>query len=96
MKSLGQSKKVADRYFNEFSYKQSAEMYKALVEKKGDTSKHVLSRLADSYYNNAETEPAEFWYKRLVAIYKKDTLESKYLFKFEITIFTDFALKKFK
>ncbi|WNW01983.1 OmpA family protein [Tenacibaculum sp. HL-MS23] len=80
-RNFGQNKKVADRYFNEFSYVQSAELYKALVEKKGDTSKHVLSRLADSYYNNAETKQAEVWYKKLVFIYKEE-LEDKHLFKY--------------
>ena len=94
MNSVGQSRKIADRYFYEFSYKQSAKIYKALVEKKGDTSLHVLSRLADSYYNNAETEPAEFWYKRLVAIYKKDTLESKYLFKYAQVLRSNGKYKK--
>ncbi len=81
VKSFGQSKKVADRYFDEFSYLQSAELYKALVEKKGDSSKHVLSRLAESYYNNAETEEAEVWYKKLASSYK-DGLEDKHLFKY--------------
>ena len=76
-----QSKKVADRYFDEFSYVQSAELYKALVEKKGDTSKHVLSRLAASYYNNSETEQAEIWYKKLVSTHK-EALEDKILFKY--------------
>ncbi|WP_275316150.1 OmpA family protein [Tenacibaculum bernardetii] len=80
-RNFGQNKKVADRYFNEFSYVQSAELYKALVEKKGDTSKHVLSRLAESYYNNAETKQAEVWYKKLVFIYK-EKLEDKHLFKY--------------
>ncbi|WBX72066.1 OmpA family protein [Tenacibaculum retecalamus] len=81
VKSFGQNKKVADRYFDEFSYVQSAKLYKALVEEKGDTSKHVLSRLAASYYNNAETEEAELWYKKLVLTHSKK-LEDKHLFKY--------------
>ena len=81
VKSFGQSKKVADRYFNEFSYVQSAKLYKALVEKKGDTSKHVLSRLAAPYYNNAETEQAEIWYKKLVTTHK-GILEDTHFFKY--------------
>ncbi|CAM1353070.1 OmpA family protein [Tenacibaculum insulae] len=93
MKSFGQSKKVADRYFNEFSYIQSAKLYKALVEKKGDTSKHVISRLAESYYNNAQTEQAEFWYKKLGEIYK-EKLEEKYLFKYAQVLRSNGKYKK--
>lgn len=78
VKSYGQKQKVADRYFEEFSYLQSAKLYKALIEKKADSSKHILSRLAESYYNNADTEEAEFWYKELLFKYKKD-LEDKHL-----------------
>lgn len=93
LKSFGQSKKVADRYFNEFSYVESAKLYKALVEEKGDTSKHVLSRLADSYYNNAETEEAELWYKKLVLTYK-DKLEDKHLFKYAQVLRSNGKYKK--
>ena len=78
---FSQSRKVADRYYDEFSYVQSAQIYKALVEEKKDTSKHVISRLANSYYNNSDTEKAEFWYQILVSRYK-DNLEAKYLFKY--------------
>ncbi len=81
VKISGQSKKVADRYFNEFSYLQSAKLYKDLVEKKGDTSKHVLSRLAASYYNNAQTAQAEFWYKKLVLLHR-EKIEDEHLFKY--------------
>ena len=76
---FAQSRRVADRYFEEFSYIQSAELYKSLVVKKGDTSKHVLSRLADSYYNNANTEEALIWYEKLVKIYRNEVTD-RYLF----------------
>lgn len=91
--SFGQSKKVADRYYDEFSYVQSAKLYKALIEKKGDSSKHVLSRLANSYYNNADTEEAERWYKKLAIIYQ-DNLESKYLFKYAQVLRSNGKYKK--
>lgn len=76
-----QSRRVADRYFNEFSYVRSAELYKEIYNKKGDDSKHLLSRLADSYYNNADVTEAEIWYTKLVNKYKKD-LSEDYLFKY--------------
>ena len=93
VRSFAQNKKVADRYFNEFSYVESAKLYKALVEHKGDTSKHVLSRLADSYYNNAETKQAEFWYKKLVFTYQNN-LEDKYLFKYAQVLRSNGKYKK--
>ncbi|WP_440879397.1 OmpA family protein [Tenacibaculum sp. C7A-26P2] len=76
-----QSRRVADRYFDEFSYVRSAELYKEIYNKKGDDSKHLLSRLADSYYNNADVTEAEIWYTKLVNKYKKD-LSEDYLFKY--------------
>ncbi len=91
--SFAQSKKVADRYYDEFSYVQSAQIYKALVEEKKDSSKHVISRLADSYYNNADTEEAEFWYKNLVSRFK-DNLEPKYLFKYAQVLRSNGKYKK--
>lgn len=77
---FGQSVKVADRYFEEFSYVQSAKIYEAVVLQKGDSSQHVLSRLADSYYNNADTEQAEKWYQKLLTNFKE--VEDNYLFKY--------------
>ena len=91
--SYAQSKKVADRYFEEFSYVQSAKLYKDLVLIKGDTSKHVLSRLAESYYNNSDTEEAEVWYEKLLANYKDD-LDDKHLFKYAQTLRSNGKYKK--
>ncbi|CAM1364569.1 WD40-like Beta Propeller Repeat [Tenacibaculum sediminilitoris] len=78
---FGQSKKVADRYYEEFSYVQAAKLYKDLVLVKGDSSKHVLSRLAESYYNNSDTNEAEIWYKKLIFNFKGE-VEDKQLFKY--------------
>ncbi|WP_086030902.1 OmpA family protein [Tenacibaculum holothuriorum] len=89
----GQSKRVADRYYDEFSYIESAKLYKALVEEKGDTTKHVLSRLADSYYNNANTEEAETWYGKLLEKYQKD-LSPKYFFKYAQVLRSNGKYKK--
>ncbi|WP_428740607.1 OmpA family protein [Tenacibaculum sp.] len=91
--SFGQSRKVADRYFEEFSYIQSAKLYKDLVLIKGDSSKHVLSRLAESYYNNSETEEAEIWLKKLISNYSNE-LEDKYLFKYAQVLRSNGKYKK--
>ena len=63
--SFGQRKYAADRYFKEFAYKKSAELYESIY-RKGDSSQLVVSRLADSYYYNAEFEKAEIWYETLM------------------------------
>ncbi len=93
VKVFGQSKKVADRYFDEFSYVESAKIYKDLIIKKGDSSKHVLSRLADSYYNNADTEEAELWYKKLISNYNKE-IDNRYLFKYAQVLRSNGKYKK--
>ncbi len=77
---FSQNKRVADRYFKEFAYPKAAKLYEAIYEK-GDTSKYVISRIADSYYNNAQTKEAELWYSKLVDIHKKEVSE-KSLFNY--------------
>ncbi|MDY0781666.1 OmpA family protein [Tenacibaculum sp. IB213877] len=76
---LGQSKRVADRYFNEYAYVQAAKLYEAIY-KQGDSSKYILKRLGDSYYNNSETVKAENWYSKLIE--KHSETELDYLFKY--------------
>lgn len=90
---FGQSRKVADRYFGEFSYVQSAKLYKDLVLIKGDSSQHVLSRLAESYYNNSDTEEAEVWYQKLVSNFK-EKVEEKHLFKYAQALRSNGKYKK--
>ena len=63
--SFSQSKRVADRYFDEFAYIKAAKLYEAIY-KKGDSSSYILKRLGDSYYNNSETVNAEKWYEKLI------------------------------
>ncbi|SNR15245.1 OmpA family protein [Tenacibaculum jejuense] len=76
---LSQSKRVADRYFEEFAYFKAAKIYEAVYEK-GDTSKYVLKRIGDSYYNNSRTEEAEIWYRKLIE--KAKETDPNYLFKY--------------
>lgn len=89
---FGQSLRVADRYFKEFAFVESAKIYEALVLQKGDSSKHVLSRLADSYYNNADTEQAEKWYEKLVQNFEE--IDNYYLFKYAQVLRSNGRYKK--
>ncbi len=90
---FGQSRKVADRYFEEYSYVQSAKLYKDLVLIKGDSSQHVLSRLAESYYNNSDTEEAEIWYQKLISNFNEKVGE-KHLFKYAQALRSNGKYKK--
>ncbi len=76
---LSQSKRVADRYFEEFAYFKAAKIYEA-VYKRGDTSRYVLKRIGDSYYNNSRTEDAEIWYRKLIEEFKEKNPD--YIFKY--------------
>ncbi|CAM1367016.1 conserved exported hypothetical protein [Tenacibaculum sediminilitoris] len=77
--SYSQNIKLADRYFEEFSYAKSAEFYKALYFSGKEDSKYILERLVDSYYNNGNTEDAEIWFERLIDDYN---VSDDYLFKY--------------
>ncbi|MEE3999337.1 OmpA family protein [Tenacibaculum sp. FZY0031] len=90
---FSQSRKVADRYFEEFSYIQSAKLYKDLVLIKGDSSQHVLSRLAESYYNNSDTDKAEIWYQKLISNFN-EKVEEKHLFKYAQALRSNGKYKK--
>ncbi|MBL4643251.1 MAG: OmpA family protein [Flavobacteriaceae bacterium] len=79
--SFGQRKYSADKYYEEFAYVKSAELYKKIVQK-GDSTKHVLSRLGDSYYFNSNTKEAEIWYKKLFQNYKNDSISELYYFRY--------------
>ncbi|WP_405291995.1 OmpA family protein [Algibacter sp. Ld11] len=80
----GQSKIVAERYFNEYAYVKSAQLYGDIV-KKGDSSQVTLQRLADSYYNNADVTEAQVWYELLFDKYKVQ-LDSEYYYKYGLTL----------
>lgn len=78
---FGQSKRTGDRYFREFAYVKAAEIYEQVVQK-GDESKEVLSRLADSYYFNSKTVRSEFWYQRLFELYESTGLDAEYYYRY--------------
>ena len=79
--SFGQRKFAADRYFKDLAYVKSAKLYKDIYQK-GDTSKLVIKRLADSYYLNNKTEEAEKWYTKLFTLYSKDTIDIESYFRY--------------
>ncbi len=78
--SFGQRKSIADKYFNEYAYKKSAELYESMFNK-GDDSYAVLSRLGDSYYYNSNFIASEKWYKELLNKYIS-VVDSEYVFKY--------------
>ena len=71
--SFGQRKYTADKYYQEFAYVKSAELYQKIY-KKGDSTKLVLSRLGDSYYFNSNTNKSAYWYSKLFKLYEKDSI----------------------
>lgn len=68
--AYGQRISAANKFFEEFSYKKSAELFESIYNK-GDSSQIVLSKLADSYYYNAEFKKAESWYEKLLRIFEE-------------------------
>ncbi|WP_298782464.1 OmpA family protein [uncultured Polaribacter sp.] len=80
LQTYSQRKYIADRYYKEYAYKKSAELYEKIYDK-GDHSKLVLERLGDSYYNNTNTQEAEKWYKELFKKYKLE-VSSEYFFRY--------------
>lgn len=72
-------KKVADKFFDKFAYIKASELYEESFEK-GDDSEHVLTRLADCYYNNSNSEKSAFWLEKAVNKYPK--INPEYIFKY--------------
>ena len=67
--SYGQRRYAADRYFEEYAYSKSADLYQQLYEK-GDRSYEVISKLADSYYFISSYAQASKFYKVLMFDYQ--------------------------
>lgn len=57
--------KKADQLYDRLAYTDAAEAYQKLL-KKGEGSKYVFERLANSYYFINDTKKAETYYKRVV------------------------------
>jgi len=90
---FGQRRYTADTYFGEFSYVKSAELYKKMAQK-GDSTKHVLSRLGDSYYFNSNTAEAEIWYEKLFQKYDNDGISHLYYFRYAQSLKSNGSYKK--
>ncbi len=78
-----QKVKVADKYYRDFAYMKAAELYIEAIQKE-DSSKHVLTRIGDCYYNNSNSEKAYFWFNK--AIRKYDNLHPEYVYKYIQTL----------
>lgn len=72
-------RKLADKFFENFSYVKATELYEEAV-KKGDSSEHVLTRLGDCYYNNSKTAEAAVWYGKALKKYKN--VNPEYIYKY--------------
>lgn len=72
-------RKLADKFFENYSYIKATELYQEAV-KKGDSSAHVLTRLGDCYYNNSNTKDAALWYGK--ALKKYDDVNPEYIYKY--------------
>ncbi|OBX25052.1 WD40 repeat protein [Gelidibacter algens] len=72
-------KKLADKFFENYSYIKAIELYEEAV-KKGDSSEHVLTRLGDAYYNNSKSKEAALWYGK--AVNKYNNVNPEYIFKY--------------
>jgi len=71
--------KLADKFFNNFSYEKAIELYEKVVEK-GKEDAHVLTRLGDAYYNNSNSKKAAYWYEK--ALTKYANIEAEYIYKY--------------
>ena len=56
----------ADKHFNNFAYADAIEAYLDVVAD-GHEDEYVQGRLADAYYNTANTQDAAKWYKKALA-----------------------------
>nr|WP_299342454.1 OmpA family protein [Allomuricauda sp.] len=70
----------ADTNFDNLLYKRAAKQYESLFQK-GDDSQHVLQRLGDCYFFNADMENATKWYGLLFSKYEK-VLAPEYVFRY--------------
>ncbi len=82
--TYAQRKHIANEHFKRFNHSRVIDLYTKLYEK-GDDSQLVLARLGDAYYKNANTEKAEFWYKKLIDTHKS-SVSSDYVFKYIQTL----------
>ncbi len=76
----GQRRYAADRYFEEYAFKKSAELYQILYDR-GNKSYEVISKLGDSYYHTVSFKIAEKIYEELLDRYE-DVILPDHLFRY--------------
>ena len=72
-------KRVADKFFKKYAYVKAAEFYETAV-KKGDSTTYTLTRLADCYYNNSNSNKAIKWYS--LAAKSSEGLSNESIYKY--------------
>ncbi|MGG6232415.1 OmpA family protein [Tenacibaculum sp. SDUM215027] len=72
-------RKVANKFYKEYAYIKAAEFYKKAINE-GDDGVDMVTRLADCYYNNSNSEQAAYWYG--VASNRDEGLDDKAIYKY--------------
>ncbi|CAM1347435.1 OmpA family protein [Tenacibaculum crassostreae] len=72
-------RKIADKFYKEYSYIKAAEFYKKAIDS-GDDGVDMVTRLADCYYNNSNSEQAAYWYG--VASNRDEGLSNEAIYKY--------------
>ncbi|WP_298555766.1 OmpA family protein [uncultured Algibacter sp.] len=76
--TLFAQKKLADKFFDNYSFIKASELYEKAIEN-GDDSMHNLTRLGDCFYNNSNSEKAIYWYEKAV---NKFNIDSEHLYRY--------------
>ncbi|WP_425658328.1 OmpA family protein [Tenacibaculum ascidiaceicola] len=72
-------RKIADKFYKEYSYVKATEFYKKAINN-GDDGVEMITRLADCYYNNSNSEQAAYWYG--VASNREEGLNDEAIYKY--------------
>ena len=72
-------RKVADKFYKEYSYIKAAEFYKKAIDA-GDDGVDMITKLADCYYNNSNSKQAAYWYG--VASNRDEGLSDEAIYKY--------------
>ena len=73
-------RKIADKFYKEYAYLKAAEFYKKAINKGDEDGVYLHTRLADCYYNNANSKQAAYWYS--LAAQRKEGLSEESIYKY--------------